>query len=84
MPVTLYVSQPAPLSAPLSRTDEGVVYQPVLCQACGSAPSWGWMKVDGLGVLVHDTEDRERCPVAVPFVWETGKPVSASVEAVAA
>ncbi|MFE0271599.1 hypothetical protein E3E14_10075 [Streptomyces sp. ICN441] len=84
MPATLVVSHPAPLSAPLSRTEvaEGV---PSPCMSCGASVSgWGWMKVDGLGVLVHDTEDRERCPVAVPFVWETGKPVSASVEAVAA
>ncbi|MFE7772870.1 hypothetical protein ACFU5O_03025 [Streptomyces sp. NPDC057445] len=84
MPVTLYVSHPAPLSAPISRTDDGVVYLPSPCQACGVAPSWGWTKVDGLGVLVHDTDDRERCPVAVPFDWETGKPLPVVVEAVAA
>ncbi|WP_267905230.1 hypothetical protein [Streptomyces marianii] len=42
------------------------------------------MKVDGIGVLIHDTADRERCPVAVPFDWETGKPLASLAGAVAA
>ncbi|MET8400065.1 hypothetical protein [Streptomyces sp900116325] len=79
MPATLYVSHPAPLTAPISRADDGVVYLPSPCQACGAAAGWGWMKVDGIGVLVHNARGRERCPVAVCFDWETGKPLPALV-----
>ncbi|WP_406309895.1 hypothetical protein [Streptomyces sp. NBC_00623] len=84
MPATLYVSHPAPLTAPISRADDGVVYLPSPCPACGASASWGWMKVDGLGVLMHGTADRQCCPVAIPFDWETGKPLLALIEAVAA
>ncbi len=69
----------APLSAPLSRTDDGVRYLPSPCQACGGVPMAGWSKVDGVGFLMHDTDEGERCPVAVPFDWETGKPLPALV-----
>ncbi|WP_302851340.1 hypothetical protein [Streptomyces lunaelactis] len=40
--------------------------------------------MDGIGVLVHNARGRQRCPLAVPFDWETGKPLPALVEAVAA
>ncbi|MEV5809321.1 hypothetical protein [Streptomyces parvulus] len=40
-----------------------------------------WINVNGVGVLVHG---RERCPVAVPFVWETGKPLAPLAGAMAA
>ncbi|NEC48328.1 hypothetical protein G3I18_29035 [Actinospica acidiphila] len=43
-----------------------------------------WVKVDGVGVLVHNSRGRERCPVAVPFDWETGKPLASLAGAVAA
>jgi hypothetical protein len=73
-----------PLSAPLSRTED-VEVLPRPCQACGSALSAGWGKVDGAGVLMHRTALRdEACPVAVPFDWETGMPLPSSVGAVAA
>ncbi|MFE0415325.1 hypothetical protein [Streptomyces tendae] len=40
-----------------------------------------WINVNGVGVLVHG---RERCPVAVPFVWETGQSLASLSGAVAA
>ncbi|MFI2353012.1 hypothetical protein ACH492_39855 [Streptomyces sp. NPDC019443] len=83
MPATLYVSHPAPLSAPLSRIEDAQVV-PSPCQACGTAAGSDWIKVDGIGVLVHNERGRELCPVAVPFDWETGKPLPTLVEAVAA
>ncbi|GAB2829592.1 hypothetical protein GCM10027073_67600 [Streptomyces chlorus] len=43
-----------------------------------------WVKVDGAGVLVHNARGRECCPVAVPFDWGTGKPLSWLAGAVAA
>ncbi|MER6113794.1 hypothetical protein [Streptomyces hirsutus] len=43
-----------------------------------------WVKVAGLGVLVHNARGRERCPVALPFDWETGKPLTSLAGAVAA
>lgn len=83
MPATLVVLHPAPLTAPLSRT-ENARYAPSPCQACGVAGGADWIKVDGIGVLVHNARGRERCPVAVCFDWETGKPLPALTEAVAA
>ncbi|MET8533607.1 hypothetical protein ABZV67_17125 [Streptomyces sp. NPDC005065] len=35
--------------------------------------------MDGIGVLVHNARGRERCRVAVPFVWETGERLPALV-----
>ncbi|WP_326604325.1 hypothetical protein [Streptomyces sp. NBC_01800] len=84
MPATLVVLHPAPLTAPLSRTEGGVIYEASPCQACGVAGGAHWIKVDGIGVLVHNARGRERCPVAVCFDWETGKPLPALTEAVAA
>ncbi|MGC5003662.1 hypothetical protein [Streptomyces sp. DT203] len=84
MPATLVVLHPAPLTAPLSRTEDGVIHEASPCQACGVAGGADWIKVDGTGVLVHNARDRERCPVAVCFDWETGKPLPALTEAVAA
>jgi hypothetical protein len=81
MPATLYVTHPAPLSAPLSRTEDAQVV-PSPCQACSAFGGADWAQRDGVGVLVH--RSGERCPVAVPFDWETGKPLPALVEAVAA
>ncbi|WP_164540801.1 hypothetical protein [Streptomyces abyssomicinicus] len=43
-----------------------------------------WAKIDGTGVLVHNARGQECCPVAVPFDWETGKPLAALAGAVAA
>ncbi|MET7858444.1 hypothetical protein ABZS81_14730 [Streptomyces sp. NPDC005318] len=84
MPATLVVLHPAPLTAPLSRTEDAQVV-PSPCQACGVAGGTGWMNMDGIGVLVHNARGRERCPAAAPFDWETGKPLPALVpEAVAA
>ncbi|MFE7388375.1 hypothetical protein [Streptomyces sp. NPDC057582] len=83
MPATLVVLHPAPLTAPLSRTEDAQVV-PSPCQACGVAGGAHWIKVDGTGVLVHNARGRELCPVAVPFNWETGKPLTAPAEAVAA
>ncbi|MCF2538957.1 hypothetical protein K6168_25305 [Streptomyces sp. FB2] len=80
MPVTLADAHPAPLSAPLSRRDDAVVL-PSPCWACGAFGGLDWIDVDGIGVLVHG---QERCPVAVPFVWETGQPVTSLAGAVAA
>ncbi|MFJ3962031.1 hypothetical protein [Streptomyces sp. NPDC090036] len=80
MPVTLFVSRPAPLSAPLSRTDDAVVI-PSACQACRASCGSDWVFVDGVGVLTHRTG--ELCSVAVPFDLETGQPL-ASAGAVAA
>ncbi|MFC8256724.1 hypothetical protein ACFUNF_03440 [Streptomyces sp. NPDC057291] len=84
MPATLVVLHPAPLTAPLSRTEDGVIYEASPCQACGVAGGADWIKVDGTGVLVHNARGRELCPVAVCFDWETGKPLPALTEAVAA
>ncbi|WP_406427759.1 hypothetical protein [Streptomyces sp. NBC_01589] len=84
MPATLVVSHPASLTAPLSRTEDGVVYEASPCQACGVAGGADWIKLDGTGVLVHIARGRELCPVAVCFDWETGKPLPALSEAVAA
>ncbi|MGI5401577.1 hypothetical protein ACQEVG_19470 [Streptomyces sp. CA-135486] len=53
-------------------------------QACGIAGGTDWIKVNGIGVLVHNARGRERCPMAVPFDWETGNalaPVSGAVAA---
>ncbi|MFD5101701.1 hypothetical protein [Streptomyces albidochromogenes] len=57
---------------------------PSPCQACGFVSLWGWIRVDGIGVLMHHSPDSERCPLAVPFDWETGNPLPVPVEAVAA
>ncbi|MFD5065253.1 MULTISPECIES: hypothetical protein [unclassified Streptomyces] len=84
MPATLVVLHPAPLTAPLSRTEDGVIYEASPCQACGVAGGADWIKVDGIGVLVHKARGRELCSVAVCFDWETGKPLPALAEAVAA
>lgn len=56
------------------------------CQACGAdVLHFGWVNMDGVGVLLHDgVDDSVPCPVAVPFNWETGKPLPAGVLAVAA
>ncbi|MET7493531.1 hypothetical protein ABZV61_19930 [Streptomyces sp900116325] len=35
--------------------------------------------MDGIGVLIHNARGRERCPVALPFDWQTGKPLPALV-----
>ncbi|MBT2871084.1 hypothetical protein AB0900_22890 [Streptomyces cellulosae] len=43
-----------------------------------------WVKVDGVGVLVHNARGRERCTVAVPFNWDTGKPLPSLAGSVAA
>ncbi|WP_406363205.1 hypothetical protein [Streptomyces sp. NBC_01579] len=83
MPATLVVLHPALLAAPLSRTEDAQVV-PSPCQACGVAGGADWIQVDGTGVLVHNARGRERCPVAVCFDWETGKPLPALTEAVAA
>ncbi|MDF6042460.1 hypothetical protein LRD69_09865 [Streptomyces sp. JH14] len=83
MPVTLVVLHPAPLTAPLSGTEDAQVV-PSPCQACGVAGGADWIKVDGIGVLVHNARGRERCPVAAPFDWETGKSLPVPVGAVAA
>ncbi|MER7662103.1 hypothetical protein [Streptomyces sp. NPDC096193] len=73
MPATLYVTHhPALLSAPLSRTEDAHVV-PSPCHACGIAGGADWLKVNGVGVLVHNARGLERCPVATPFDWETGK-----------
>ncbi|MBL3665596.1 hypothetical protein JL475_06190 [Streptomyces sp. M2CJ-2] len=57
---------------------------PSPCWACGVAGGADWIKVDGVGVLVHNARGRERCPVAVPFDWETGKPLAFLAGVVAA
>lgn len=80
MPVMPVGSHPTRLAAPLSRRDDAVVV-PSPCWACGASGGLDWINVKGIGVLVHG---RERCPVAVPFVWETGQPIAAQAEAVAA
>ncbi|MEU6545840.1 hypothetical protein [Streptomyces sp. NPDC046859] len=54
---------------------------PSPCWACGAFGGLDWINVDGIGVLVHG---QERCPVAVPFIWETGQPVTSLAGAVAA
>jgi hypothetical protein len=82
--VAALASELPPLSAPLSRTEDAEVL-PRPCQACGSALSAGWVKVDGAGVLMHRAALRaEPCPVAMPFDWETGMPLPAPFGAVAA
>ncbi|WP_159038973.1 MULTISPECIES: hypothetical protein [unclassified Streptomyces] len=78
--MTLADAHPAPLSAPLSRHDDAVVL-PSPCWACGTLRGLDWINVDGIGVLVHG---QERCPVAMPFIWETGQPVTSLTGAVAA
>ncbi|THA98979.1 hypothetical protein E6R61_04920 [Streptomyces sp. LRa12] len=80
MPAMLPATHKDRLSAPLSRRDDAVVVLSP-CWACGASGGLDWINVDGIGVLVHG---RERCPVAVPFVWETGQPIAAQAEAVAA
>ncbi len=66
-----------PSRAPLSRADDATVV-PAPCQACGAdVLHFGWVNMDGIGVLLHDgVDDSARCPVAVPFDWETGTPLS--------
>ncbi|XVV36673.1 hypothetical protein ACQPXT_24050 [Streptomyces sp. CA-100214] len=54
---------------------------PSPCWACGASGGLDWINVDGIGVLVHG---RERCPVAVPFVWQTGQPLTSLSGVVAA
>ncbi|MFD5932064.1 hypothetical protein [Streptomyces sp. NPDC060333] len=73
MPATLFVSRPAPLSAPLSRTEDAELI-PSSCQACRASCGSDWVFADGAGFLVHRTG--ERCPVAVPFSQETGQPLT--------
>ena len=94
MPATLTASRTAaplslaavpaakPAGAPLSRMDDAVVVS-APCMACGAKVlGWGWVNLDGLGVLLHDTaEDSTPCPVARPFDWETGQPIAAAVAA---
>lgn len=72
MPVNLAASASAALSGLSSRTD--VIVIPSSCQSCGEACGSGWVNSAGLGVLMHRTG--ESCPTAVPFVWETGEPLS--------
>ncbi|MFE2925448.1 hypothetical protein [Streptomyces goshikiensis] len=81
MPVQLLV----PLHAPLSRTDDAVLI-PSPCMACGAEVlHWGWVNLDGVGVLLHDAaQDSVPCPVAAPFDWATGNTLPASHSAVAA
>ncbi len=64
----------APLSSPLSRRDDATVV-PAPCQSCGvRVLHFGWVNLDGVGVLYHDDVDgSEPCPAAVPFDWATGK-----------
>lgn len=83
MPATRLLPHPAPLSAPLSRRDDAVVV-PSPCWMCGVPGGADWLNLDGIGVLVHNARGGERCPVAVPFDWDTGKPLAALAEAVAA
>jgi hypothetical protein len=83
MPVMPVGSHPTPLAAPLSRRDDAVVVLSP-CWACGVPGGADWVKVDGVGVLVHNARGRECCLVAVPFVWETGKPLASLSGAVAA
>ncbi len=53
------------------------------CMGCGARVSgWRWVQVDGCGVLTHDGE--ELCPKAFSFDWQTGAPVVARTEVVAA
>lgn len=80
MPVMPVGSHPTRLTAPLSRRENAVVV-PSPCWACGASGGIDWINANGIGVLVHG---QERCPVAVPFDWETGKPLAALAEAVAA
>ncbi|MFB7755588.1 hypothetical protein ACFC18_39230 [Streptomyces sp. NPDC056121] len=74
-----------PYRAPLSRVDDAEV-TPAPCQACGAdVLHFGWVNKGGVGVLLHDgVDDSVPCPAAVPFDWETGKPLAASGQAVAA
>lgn len=81
MPLSRRVPHSAPLTAPLSRTEDAQVV-PSPCQACSAFGGADWVKRDGVGVLVHSSG--ARCPVAVPFVWETGQLLPALAEAVAA
>ncbi|MFF4848431.1 hypothetical protein [Streptomyces sp. NPDC001194] len=73
MPAILAASVSAGLSLPLSRAGDAIVI-PSSCQGCGVACGSDWVHSDGLGVLMHRTG--EPCPSAVPFVWETGEPLS--------
>lgn len=81
MPATLYVTHPAPLTAPLSRTEDAQIV-PSPCQACSAFGGADWVKRDGVGVLVHRSGGD--CPVAVPFDWETGESLASVSGAVAA
>lgn len=83
MPATRCAPHLSPLAAPLSRRDDAVVV-PSPCQACGVPGGADWVKLDGAGVLIHNSRGRERCSVAVPFDWETGKPLASLARAVAA
>ncbi|MGX1502926.1 UNVERIFIED_CONTAM: hypothetical protein RKD43_001551 [Streptomyces graminofaciens] len=81
MPATLVVSHPAPLTAPLSRTEDAQLV-PSPCQACSAFGGADWVKRDDVGVLVHRSGGD--CPVAVSFDWATGKPLASVSGAVAA
>ncbi|WP_329400510.1 hypothetical protein [Streptomyces melanogenes] len=86
MPATRTGSHVSFLSATsLASWDVGVPQTPTPCMACGlPRANWGWVKRDGLGVLVHDFEGAQvPCPVAVPWDWETGQDVTTSIEAAA-
>ncbi|MGW3692145.1 hypothetical protein [Streptomyces sp. NPDC005125] len=78
MPVSRPALHSALLTAPLSRTEDAQV-APSPCQACGVAGGTDWINMDGIGVLIHNARGRERCPVALPFDWQTGKPLPALV-----
>lgn len=83
MPVMPVGSHLPPLTAPQSRRDDAEVI-PSPCQACEVPGGSDWVKVDGVGVLVHNARGRERCTVAVPFNWDTGKPLPSLAGSVAA
>ncbi|MFD6298116.1 hypothetical protein ACFWFU_25210 [Streptomyces sp. NPDC060235] len=74
-----------PYRTPLSRTDDAKVLS-APCQACGAdVLHFGWVNIDGVGVLMHDgVDDSEPCSAATPFDWETGEPLSVKLQAVAA
>lgn len=74
-----------PARAPLSRTEDAEILA-APCQACGAhVLHFGWVNLDGVGVLFHDTADgSEPCPVSTAFNWETGERLAPASSVVAA
>lgn len=72
MPVTLFVSRSAPLSAPLSRTEDAEVI-PSPCFGCGAeVEGWRYVRVDDRMILTHD--GNTLCPRYLAFDCKTGEP----------